>query len=357
MTRLHNRIRKADYFSDGELLRWNRDKRATYSGLWAIAEDSGCLEDDTFDWKMSLWPSPLDGDITIDLLDRWRQEYIDAGKLIPYEAEGKRYLYLRTFHEHEHPRNPQPPVLPTPPWLRVDALEGTGKDGKRWARCTYIVLTDLVPDRPEGSTESVLAPYRQVSSPENTPRSAPLRSAPLRSVPTGQEHLSEENRSDVLSTRQNDPNRTDPDGPTRTDDPDGRPDPDDPGTDLVLLAVEPADPYPFDGFYLPYLKHEKRKACEAKWAKLPLEKRILATGISLVMADLWDKGLGPEQRQFVPGPLPFINGELWEDWRDGPPASWCAADGNGKCDRAQAEHDRFMQEFAAERGLEWEPAS
>ena len=45
MSRLHSRIRKADYFSDGELLRWNRDKRTTYSGLWALAEDSGCLED------------------------------------------------------------------------------------------------------------------------------------------------------------------------------------------------------------------------------------------------------------------------------------------------------------------------
>jgi len=354
MSRLHSRIRKADYFSDGELLRWNRDKRTTYSGLWALAEDSGCLEDDTFDWKMSLWPSPLDGDITIDLLDRWRQEFIDAGKLIPYEAEGKRYLYLRTFHQHEHPRNPQPNDLPVPPWILADRREGIGKDGKRWSRCTYTVLTDKMPVRTERSTDSVPTLYRQVSSPDLTPLSLPSLTVPKsKSI----DLLSELDRSDESSTRQNDPNQTDPDGPTRTDDPDGRPDPDGPGQDLVLLAVEPADPYPFDGFYTPYLKHEKRKACEAKWAKLPEEKRMLATGISLVMADLWTKGIGPEERRFVPGPLPFLNGELWEDWRDGPPASWCAADGNGRCDLAQAEHDRFMQEFAAERGLEWEPAS
>jgi len=357
MTRLHNRIRKADYFSDGELLRWNRDKRTTYSGLWALAEDSGCLEDDTFDWKMSLWPSPLDGDITIDLLDRWRQEYIDAGKLIPYEAEGKRYLYLRTFHEHEHPRNPQPPGLPTPPWLRVDALEGTGKDGKRWARCTYIVLTDLVPDRPEGSTESVLAPYRQDSRPETTPRSAPLRSAPLRSLPQGIELLSEEDRSDVRSDHQNGPSGPDPD---HLDGPNGPADldrTDRSGSELVLVEVEPVDPFPFEDFWALQIKKEKKVKAQRKWALLPRVKREKATMISGVMDALWRQGLGPEERRFVPGPLPFLNGELWEDWMDGPPTTWCPADGNGRQERAQAEHDRFMQEFAAERGLEWEPAS
>jgi len=137
VSRLRNRIRKADYFTDGELLRWHRDKRTTYTGLWAIAEDSGCLEDDPFTWKLLIWGSPLDADITVELLTQWRDELVAAGKLIPYEAEGKPFLYIRTFHQHEHPRNPQSPDLPLPPWVVCDFKEGKSADGKAWRRTHY----------------------------------------------------------------------------------------------------------------------------------------------------------------------------------------------------------------------------
>jgi len=137
MSRLRNRIRKADYFTDGELLRWHRDKRQTYTGLWALAEDSGCLEDDPFSWKMQIWGSPLDSDITVELLEQWRDELIEAHKLIPYEAEGKRYLFIRTFHQHEHPRNPQKPDLPLPEWVEYETTTGVGKGGKPWVRTVY----------------------------------------------------------------------------------------------------------------------------------------------------------------------------------------------------------------------------
>jgi len=151
MARLRNRIRRADYFTDGELLRWHRDKRATYSGLWALAEDSGCMEDDPFQWKMVLWPSPLDADITVELLTQWRDELVAAGKLIPYEVGGKHYLYLKTFHKHESPRNPQAASLPLPPWVLEEKAEGISSDGKRWARTQYTLDTT----HPAISTDSV----------------------------------------------------------------------------------------------------------------------------------------------------------------------------------------------------------
>lgn len=153
MSRLRNRIRKADYFTDGELLRWPRDKRTTYSALWAMAEDSGCLEDDCFEWKMTIWPSPLDADITVEVLEQWRDELTIAGKLIPYEAEGKRYLFLRNFHQHEKPTNPQRPDLPLPPWVVAEVTEGRSKDQKKWSRCQYTVCTELIPSRELVRTE------------------------------------------------------------------------------------------------------------------------------------------------------------------------------------------------------------
>jgi len=176
MSRLRNRIRKADYFTDGELLRWPRDKRATYSGLWALAEDSGCLEDDCFEWKMSLWPSPLDADITIEMLEQWRDELIEAGKLIPYEADGKRYLFLRNFHQHEKPTNPQRPDLPTPPWVRAEVAEGRSKDGKKWSRCAYVVCADLMPQRNGVCTDSVQTQHARIQR-------SPVLSSPDQSRP------------------------------------------------------------------------------------------------------------------------------------------------------------------------------
>ena len=138
MARLRNRIVKAEFWTDGELLRWPRDKRTTYKGLWALAEDSGCLEDDPFTWKLMLWPSPVDSDITVGQLETWRDELIAAGKMIPYEAEGKTYLYLTKFHQHEHPRNPQRPDLPLPTWIVWEANETDARKGQ------YREVTEVV---------------------------------------------------------------------------------------------------------------------------------------------------------------------------------------------------------------------
>lgn len=189
MARLRNRIRKADYFTDGELLRWHRDKRATYTGLWAIAEDSGCLEDDPFEWKMSIWPSPMDTDVTIEMLERWRDELLDAGKLVAYESEGKRYLYIRTFHQHEHPRNPQVNDLPLPPWVTAEITEGFGAGGKHWIRCLYIVSEADIPARPGICTDqnpsrtgigtNALPP--SVQTPIRDKNRSPVLSGPVRS--------------------------------------------------------------------------------------------------------------------------------------------------------------------------------
>ncbi len=175
MARLRNRIRKADYFSDGELLRWPRDKRTTYSGLWALAEDSGCLEDDPLTWKVLLWPSPLDADISVEVLAQWRDELVADGKLIPYEADGKRCLYLRSFHKHELPRNPQRPDLPLPPWLIHDTT--AHKRGDRTvARNAFNVDWDRVPERNGDSTVTVPSSYGDRSITPVPSRPVPSRS-------------------------------------------------------------------------------------------------------------------------------------------------------------------------------------
>lgn len=130
MSRLRNRWTKATFWTDGELMRWPRDKRFVYKSLWAMAEDSCCIEDDPFEWKLTAWGSPMDADVTVELLQQYRDEFVRDGKAIPYaNGGGKTYLYLPLMAEHEKPRNPQSNDLPLPPWV-VYTVTGKGK-GKR----------------------------------------------------------------------------------------------------------------------------------------------------------------------------------------------------------------------------------
>lgn len=155
MARIRNRITKADFYTDPELLGWPRDKREFYRRTWAMAEDSGCLEDSPFGWKLLMYPSPLDDDVTPDLLAAWRDELMEAGKLIAYHVNGsqKRYLFITNFHEHERPRNPQSPDLPLPAWVRYEPVTVPTAAGSTTTRHRYSVDTDAVQKLKQHATD------------------------------------------------------------------------------------------------------------------------------------------------------------------------------------------------------------
>lgn len=131
--RLRNRQIKATCWTDGELLRWSRDKREYYRSLWACAEDSCCIIDDMFELKMTAWPSPMDADMSVDRLEQWRDELVEAEKLIPYTVNGRRYFFLPAMAKNERPRNPQAPDWPLPAWVEYQ----TSGDGRN-RRCVYV---------------------------------------------------------------------------------------------------------------------------------------------------------------------------------------------------------------------------
>lgn len=108
----------AEFYTDPDLLRWPSAKRDLYRSMWALAEDSACIEDDPFGWKCAAWPSPLDAKThSVAKFTAWRKELIEDGKAFEYEAAGGRFLFLPDMAEHEHPRNPQSPNLPLPRWV------------------------------------------------------------------------------------------------------------------------------------------------------------------------------------------------------------------------------------------------
>lgn len=159
MSRLRNRIVKAEYYNDPDLLQWPRQKRELYRSLWAMAEDSYCIENSPFGWKVTAWPSPLDTDMNIESFEIWRDELIEAGKLIPYESGGKRYLFLPDMARHEKPRNPQSPSIPLPPF--VTWLHHTSDTRKG----TYEVSWDVVQRLYNGSTTLPALPSPALPSP------------------------------------------------------------------------------------------------------------------------------------------------------------------------------------------------
>jgi hypothetical protein len=160
------------------MLRWPRDKRETYKGLWHVAEDSGCLEDDPFNWKLLLWPSPLDSDITVDLIEQWRDDFLEAGKLVPYRVGERRFFFIRTFHDHEHPRNPQFPDLPLPPWVTVRVHQ---KDTRK---CQYVVSKTGVPSPDSPCTTVIQEPYKSPSPVQPSPALKPSSSeTPVSAAP------------------------------------------------------------------------------------------------------------------------------------------------------------------------------
>jgi hypothetical protein len=149
--RFHNRQLKAAFWTDGELLRWPLAKRMMYAGLVQLADDSGCLENDAFTYKLQLFPSPIDTDITVELIAQWIDELIVSGKLLAYEAGGKQCVYLKNFHKHQRIDNPSAPEVPLPTWLTWEIFPTNNRKGK------YIV-SDSVADSsyaPPAETEPV----------------------------------------------------------------------------------------------------------------------------------------------------------------------------------------------------------
>ncbi len=127
--RLHNRQVKAAFWTDTELIRLlDIPGRLFYQGLWQLADDSGCLEYDTLAFKIQLFPA--DNEITENIISCWIQKLIEAHKLIPYEVDGKKCLFLKNFHKHQTLKNCPPPEVPLPPWAAFEPYQSNDRQGR-----------------------------------------------------------------------------------------------------------------------------------------------------------------------------------------------------------------------------------
>lgn len=127
--RLHNRQIKAAFWTDTELIReLPPEGRLFYLGLIQLADDSGCLEDDIMAFKIFLFPG--DAGITEERLSEFRKTLVRMGKLIPYLSEDKPCLFLKNFHKHQTIKNPSPPEVPLPEWIKWEPYSSNPRTGK-----------------------------------------------------------------------------------------------------------------------------------------------------------------------------------------------------------------------------------
>lgn len=115
--RLKARMIRPEFWTDGDVLRWPRDKRLFYVSLWAVADDAGCFRWDAYELKAAAWP--LDADITPERIEAWLAEMEEQGKVVSYMSNGRRYGYVCNFGAHQaitHPRV----HCPLPPWVQVE---------------------------------------------------------------------------------------------------------------------------------------------------------------------------------------------------------------------------------------------
>jgi hypothetical protein len=127
--KLHNRQIKASFWTDTDMIRnFTLEERLFYIGLWQLADDSGCIENDPYAFKLFLFP--LNDSVTIEMLSTWTQKLIEKNNLIPYHAQEKDCLFLTNFHKHQTIKNPQPPIVPLPPWITWKPYKSNPRTGR-----------------------------------------------------------------------------------------------------------------------------------------------------------------------------------------------------------------------------------
>ena len=101
---------KPGFFVNDELVEMAPLARILYAGLWCVADREGRLEDRPAKIKMCVLPADSCdvGEMLTELTER--------GFLVRYEVNGRKYLWIKAFGDHQRPhKNEQASTIPPPP--------------------------------------------------------------------------------------------------------------------------------------------------------------------------------------------------------------------------------------------------
>ena len=138
--------------------------RLLWIGLWTQCDDQGRTKDNTKLIKADVWPlDPVTlGDIEEDLMT-----LAAHGRIVRYEVDGRRYLEVVNWDDHQSINRPTPSRIPPPPngsypqvrthgRLSEDShQEGKGKEGKgrERARAQDTPPPKTCPKHPTGTSD------------------------------------------------------------------------------------------------------------------------------------------------------------------------------------------------------------
>lgn len=90
---------KPEFFTSEDICSLTVKARLAYVGLWCYADREGRLKEAPITLAAALMPAEMaDFPAVLD-------ELVDTGHVIRYTVEGKKYLFIPTFTEHQRPHN------------------------------------------------------------------------------------------------------------------------------------------------------------------------------------------------------------------------------------------------------------
>lgn len=130
--------------------------RLTWIGLWTQCDDAGRTKDNAKLIKADVWP--LDP-VTLADIEEDLSTLAAHGRIVRYEVDGRRYLEVVNWDDHQSINRPTPSKIPPPPngtypqmsthgrFSEDSHQEGKGKEGKGGdARARASMSAGTVPD-------------------------------------------------------------------------------------------------------------------------------------------------------------------------------------------------------------------
>jgi len=113
---------KPEFWDDEKLTSISRDARLTFIGMWNHSDDYAVVKGHPLWLKNKIFPYD---EIKPSEFQRWLQELENIKCIIPYEANGEKYYYIRTFNKHQTINRPSQVKNPTPPNALIDCSVNT----------------------------------------------------------------------------------------------------------------------------------------------------------------------------------------------------------------------------------------
>lgn len=104
---------KPEAFTSETLAACTVQARWTFAGLWCYVDDEARGRANVGLIKAAVWP--LDDDVTNGRVSELLDELEAARLICRYEVDGKHYMHVVNFSEHQHPNRPLPSKLPECP--------------------------------------------------------------------------------------------------------------------------------------------------------------------------------------------------------------------------------------------------